>query len=79
MSSHSNRMFLYTGRKEFERHLHYICEELSKNRMKLDVFNELKERGELSFSYKNFLKLTNSDKYPELARFKRGMKKNLEK
>ena len=78
MSNYSNnRVFLYTGRKEFERHLHYIFEELSKKRLKLDVFNELKERGELSFSYNNFLKLTNSDKYPELAKFKTKMKKTL--
>lgn len=70
----NSRVFVYTGRREFERHLPYIFEELSKKRMKLDIFNELKEKGQLSFSYKNFLKLTNSDKYPELAKFKKKKK-----
>ncbi|PNM06778.1 hypothetical protein A6J89_000145 [Pasteurella multocida] len=68
------RGLMYTGRREFERNLDYIIEELGKKRQKLDIFNDLVESRKISFGYKNFLRLTNSSRYPELEAYKKKNK-----
>ncbi|SUB76413.1 Uncharacterised protein [Phocoenobacter uteri] len=71
----NHRTSVYTGRKEFEWCLDYIVQELSNGKQKLQVFNALRDSGKITFKYKNFLRLSNSPKYPQLDKFKRKNKK----